>query len=82
MGKLAGAVGLSGRGDDSNRRDKSIYAARNPYWRCEAVLYVSSFESQWANAVMFLVRKVNYRSPFMIVRIKKVSLDKWKYVLN
>ena len=46
MGKLAGAVGLSGRGDDSNRRDKSIYAARNPYWRHEAVLYVSSFESQ------------------------------------
>ena len=41
MGKLAGAVGLT-RDDprESNRgREKAIYAARNPRWSHEAVLY-------------------------------------------
>jgi protein-serine/threonine kinase len=41
MGKLAGAVGLTrDDGRDINRgRDKAIYAARNPHWSHEAVLY-------------------------------------------
>jgi len=51
MGKLAGAVGLS-RGDDTNRRDKAIYAARNPHWRHEAVLYNPYLSSAYHSDVL------------------------------
>jgi hypothetical protein len=44
MGKLAGAVGLTrDDGRDRDRREHAIHAARNPYWRHEAVLYYSYF---------------------------------------
>ena len=54
MGKLAGAVGLTrDDGRDTNRgRDKAIYAARNPHWSHEAVLYFPSFRTLLMKATL------------------------------